>query len=97
MIAERLPKPFDVVVLGGALEVQFLSIRGLRLLVFEWDGHPTFPGWWWVAGYELSGADEVGRRYELLVPAAGPESLVSPSDPHWPLVELPGAEVEIGR
>jgi hypothetical protein len=42
MIAERLPKPFDVVVLAGAMEVQFRPVRGLRLLVVEWDPHPTF-------------------------------------------------------
>lgn len=89
MISERLPKPFDVVVLGGAAAVRFEATRGLRLVVFEWDPHPTYPGWWWVIGYELNAANEAVRRHELLVPPAGPETLVSPSDPSWPLVTFP--------
>ena len=60
---EALPRPGDVVHVGGAASVQFQGRRALTLRVIRVDPRRTYDGWLWIDGYVLGPAGEaIGRR-----------------------------------
>ena len=62
-MTEALPRPGDVVHVGGAASVQFQGERALTLRVIRVDPRLTYDGWLWIEGYVLDLAgDAIGRR-----------------------------------
>ena len=62
-MSEALPRPGDVIHVGGAASVQFQGERALTLRVIRVDPRLTYDGWLWIDGYVLDPAGEaIGRR-----------------------------------
>ena len=62
-MSEPLPRPGDVLHVGGAASVQFQGERALIFRVIRVDSRLTYDGWLWIDGYVLApSGDAVERR-----------------------------------
>jgi hypothetical protein len=68
--AAVLVRPGDVVRLDGRASAQFAGDRAISLRVIAVDSLPTYTGWLWLTGHELTASGEAGRRREVFVQAA---------------------------
>jgi hypothetical protein len=66
-MTEALPKPGDVLYVGGAASVQFQGERSLTLRVIRVDHRLTYDGWLWIDGYVLGPAGEATERRVVFV------------------------------
>lgn len=66
-----MPKPGDVLDVGGAASVQFAGGRGFKFRVIKVCPKPTYHGWLWLAGYVLDGRGRAKERREIFVQGDG--------------------------
>ena len=67
----ELPRPGDVVLVGGAASVQFAGPNGLRFRVIRVHDWPTYDGWAWLDGYQLNAAGDAVERRSIFVQLSG--------------------------
>jgi hypothetical protein len=70
LVAAVVVRPGDVARLDGRASVQFAGDRAISLRVIAVDPLPTYTGWLWLTGYELTASGAAGRRQEVFVRAA---------------------------
>ncbi|GAA0451697.1 hypothetical protein Ade02nite_76720 [Paractinoplanes deccanensis] len=64
---EALPRPGDVLFVGGAASVQFQGERALTLRVIRVDPRLTYDGWLWIDGYVLGPTGDAVERRVIFV------------------------------
>ncbi|MBL7261484.1 hypothetical protein [Paractinoplanes lichenicola] len=70
-MAEPLPKPGDVLFVGGAASVQFQGDRALTFRVIRVDPRITYDGWLWLDGYVLGPSGDALERRVIFVKKDG--------------------------
>jgi hypothetical protein len=66
-----VPRPGDIVIVGGRASVQFSGDRAIILRVTTVHGWPTYDGWVWLRGYVLDRRGEAVDRRDIFVQHAG--------------------------
>jgi hypothetical protein len=70
-MSEPLPRPGDVLYVGGAASVQFQGERSLTFRVIRVDPRITYDGWLWIDGYVLGPSGEATERRMIFVRQEG--------------------------
>ena len=70
-MGDALPRPGDVLHVGGAASVQFQGERALSFRVIRVDPRLTYDGWLWIDGYVLDAAGDATERRVIFVRKAG--------------------------
>lgn len=75
-----MPRPGHVVEVGAACSVQFASNRGFHFRIRHVEAKPTYVGWVWLDGYQLSAAGDAIERRSIFVQING----LRPVPDGWP-------------
>ncbi|MET0424156.1 MAG: hypothetical protein ABW046_09790 [Actinoplanes sp.] len=70
-MSETLPRPGDVLFVGGAASVQFQGDRSLTIRVIRVDPRITYDGWLWIDGYVLGPSGDATERRMIFVRQEG--------------------------
>ncbi len=70
-MTETLPRPGDVLHVGGAASVQFQGDRALTFRVIRVDPRITYDGWLWLDGYVLGPSGDALERRVIFVKRDG--------------------------
>jgi len=66
-MSAALPRPGDVLHVGGAASVQFQGERAITLRVIRVDPRMTYDGWLWIDGYVLGASGDAIERRVIFV------------------------------
>lgn len=70
-MTDALPRPGDVLYVGGAASVQFQGERSLTFRVIRVDPRVTYAGWLWLDGYVLGPSGDAIERRVIFVRREG--------------------------
>ena len=64
---QAMPRPGELLYVGGEASVQFQGKRALRFRVIRVDPRETYDGWLWLEGYVLGPGGNALQRRRIFV------------------------------